>query len=75
MPTSASSLVAAEVADQNGFTGSEQALQLRQFFPLQLVHCVAILQRGVIKSFDGSSRTNLSASGEMIAIDSMFCGR
>jgi hypothetical protein len=74
MPTSASSLVAAEVADQNGFTGSEQALQLRQFFPLQLVHCIAIA-RGVIKSFGSSSPMNLSASGEVIAIDSMFCGR
>jgi hypothetical protein len=74
VPTLASSLVAAEVANQNGFTGSKQALQLRQFFPLQLIHCIAIVQ-GVIKLFSSSSPINLSASGEVIAIDSMFCGR
>jgi hypothetical protein len=75
VPTSVSTLVATDIADENGFTGTEQALQLRRFFPLELVHCIVILQRGVIKSFGSASPTKLSADGEATSIDSMFCGR
>jgi hypothetical protein len=75
VPGSASSFVVTDVADENGFTGSEQAIQLRRFFPLELVHCVAILQRGVIKSFDSTTRATTSGDGEAVAIDSIFCGR
>jgi hypothetical protein len=75
VPRAASSFVATDVADSNGFTGSEQALQLRRFFPLELVQCVVILQRGVIKSFNSTVCAIASGDGEAVFIDSVFCGR
>jgi hypothetical protein len=74
VPRSASSFVATGIADQNGFTGSGQALQLRRFFPLELVRCV-VLQRGVIKLFDSTMRATTSGDGAAVAIDNIFCGR
>jgi hypothetical protein len=68
-------LVAADVTDPNGFTGSQQALQLRRFFPLELVQCVAILERGVIKTFSSTVPAITSGNGEAVAMDSIFCGR
>jgi hypothetical protein len=75
MPSLVSSLIATNIADQNGFTGSEQALHLRRLFPLELVRCVVVLQRGVIKLFGSTARTTTSGDGEAVPIDTMFCGR
>jgi hypothetical protein len=75
VPSSVSSLIATDIADENGFTGSEQALQLRGFFPLELVLCIVILQRGVIKSFGSTSPAKPSADNAAVSIDSIFCGR
>jgi hypothetical protein len=75
MPSLASSLIATNIADQNGFTGSEQALRLRRLFPLELVRCVVVLRRGVIKLFGDTARTTISGDGEAVSIDTMFCGR
>jgi hypothetical protein len=75
LPQAASSLVATAIADQDGFTGTVQAQRLAQFFPLVLVRCVVILQRGVVHMFDSNAVTTLSRDQQAVQIDTIFCAR
>lgn len=75
MPTAASSLVVSGIADQDGFTGTEAALRLAKFFPLDLTRCVVTLSDGVIKPFNSTASTMMSGDGVAISIVDMFCGR
>lgn len=74
LPEEASSFIATAVTDQLGFTGSEQALRVGEFFPLALVRCVAVTQ-DVIKVFNSSTATTMSGSGAAVPVSSIFCGR
>lgn len=74
LPEVASSFIATGITDQLGFAGTEEALRLSEFFPLELVRCVVISQ-DVIKIFNSSTPTNMSGSGAVVPISSIFCGR
>jgi hypothetical protein len=75
VPTAASSLIVSGIADQDGFTGTEAALRLAEFFPLDLARCVVTLSGGVIKQFKSTATTIMSGDGAVIPILNMFCGR
>jgi hypothetical protein len=75
VPTAASSLIVSGIADQDGFTGTEAALRLAQFFPLELARCVVTLSGGVIKQFNSTATTMMSGDGAAISIVNIFCGR
>jgi hypothetical protein len=74
IPNTASSLIVVGTADETGFTGTQQALQLAKFFPPSLTRCVVIIRGGVINLFD-TTLTTLSGSGDAVLIDSIFCSR
>lgn len=59
MPEMASSFVATGITNQLGFARTKQALRLGEFFPLDLVRCVAI-SKDAIKVFNSSASTNMS---------------
>lgn len=75
LPAKFSSLLASQLTDGDGFTGTNQALKLAGFFPLELVRCVAILSGGIIKQFNSSALTTMSGDGEAVTVQRVFCGR
>jgi hypothetical protein len=75
MPEAVSSFVASGITDENGFTGTEQAQQLQQLFPLKLIKCVAVVQGGIIEVFDSTVSKLLSRDGKLVQVESLFCNR
>ena len=74
MPEMANSFIATGIADQLGFTGSEQASYVARFFSLAQVRGVAIM-RGAIKAFNSSTATTMSGIKVAGPISSIFCCR
>jgi hypothetical protein len=73
LPGAGSSFQVTGIADSEGFTGTDAALNVARFFPLDLMKCIAVV-RGTFQTFTDEKKT-VSSSGDPLPLTSISCAR